>query len=322
MTATHTASGMAMNDRQTEIDAQASQWLVRLAGAPLSAREQTKLATWLDACAEHRKAFELAEKAWQAMGHVTLPVSVSRTRRGLMPAALAATVLVAFAGLALYRSVPWFAWGADYYTPVGSVRALTLPDGSVATLDSHSAISVFYEEHTRRIRLLEGSARFDVAQVTNPTSRPFIVQVGGGTVRALGTRFVISVRSGVAEVRVLEHSVLVTPEDRKAHAQVVREGESSSLTADGAVTRPTATTGSAPEWVRGNLVFSDTSLRIAVAEINRYRKVPLLVWDRDLGTQKISGVFRIDEIDTAADLIARELNTRVIEIPWVGTVLY
>lgn len=80
---------------------------------------------------------------------------------------------------------------ADYRTGAGEIRTVQLADGSSVELDASSAISIDYDTRERRIRLLAGSAVFDVAPMGEAETRPFVVQSAGGRTRALGTQFVI-----------------------------------------------------------------------------------------------------------------------------------
>jgi transmembrane sensor len=74
----------------------------------------------------------------------------------------------------------------------------TLPDGSIVTLNKHSALTYprKFKGDTRNIRL-EGEAFF---QVTPDKSKPFVVQVNDVTVVVVGTSFNIKSINGNTEV--------------------------------------------------------------------------------------------------------------------------
>ena len=48
-------------------------------------------------------------------------------------------------------------------------------------------------------------------------------------------------------------------------------------------------------WREGVVVFNDTPLAQAVAEINRYAAEPITVGDKELGALRINGRFRTNE---------------------------
>ncbi len=47
---------------------------------------------------------------------------------------------------------------------LANARAITLPDGSIATLDTDSALKIGYTTAERGVRLLRGQALFEVAK--------------------------------------------------------------------------------------------------------------------------------------------------------------
>jgi transmembrane sensor len=93
-------------------------------------------------------------------------------RRWYVPAALAASVLVAFVALRLAQladpaALPAVAFAA----PAESRRDVTLSDGSIVHLDVGSQISVRMSAGERDIVLVDGRALFDVAHDTSRPSR-------------------------------------------------------------------------------------------------------------------------------------------------------
>ncbi|MFC4313755.1 FecR family protein [Steroidobacter flavus] len=328
-----------MMDRTSSaaIDAEAADWVVRLGAASLDPHEQRALEEWLATSAEHRRALEFAQSTWRVMGQVaagtpsaeaatsasfTRSVSGPRfaNRRVGRPLALAASLLVGVVALGTIRDIPWVALGADHYTRVGEVRRVELSDGSVVTLDTDSAIAVDYSNSSRRIHLLAGTAKFDVAAIDNPSERPFIVAASDGTVRALGTSFVVERQDDEVTVSVVEHSVSVElhslPDEQVVHTgERIHYGDTLG-TIDNIDPARVAT------WSRDRLLFDNVPLRDAVKQINRYRKPPIVVADAALADRLISGLFRLDELDRAVDMIATELGARTANVPAVVTLMY
>ncbi|MEJ1964523.1 MAG: FecR domain-containing protein [Gammaproteobacteria bacterium] len=330
------------------IDAAAAEWVIRLGGPPLSDHERESLDTWLAARREHRQAFEFARRAWGGLGGLAVvpahsppaqleplipaetrpdagvETRVSKTRRSWsMPATVAASLLVACCLVGAYRTFSWNAIGADYYTRVGEVRSAMLPDGSSITLDTDSAVTLHFDGGRRRIRLMKGTARFDVERVTDPESHPFIVEAEGRTIRALGTSFVVSAERGEVTVQVIEHSVLVMQGNSVRTAQIVRNGERLHVAAGSKTGRiEAAPEGPPTPWEHGHLLFDRVRLRDALARMNRYRTTPIVPLRDALAERTISGVFRLKELDDAPDLIGEELKIHVLHVPGVVTLLY
>ena len=86
-------------------------------------------------------------------------------------------------------------------------RRLTLPDGSVVTLEAGSTLAYRPFGPTSRELSLRGAALFAVAK---DVARPFTVEAGGFRTTALGTRFRVESRAGGrVKVRLLTGKVVV-----------------------------------------------------------------------------------------------------------------
>src|SRR3546814_13921532 len=73
-----------------------------------------------------------------------------------------------------------------YQTGRHERRIVKLEDGSRVSMDQATLIKVHFEGDSRNVSLNEGQARF---QVAHDSDRPFIVDAGRRSVRALGTDF-------------------------------------------------------------------------------------------------------------------------------------
>jgi transmembrane sensor len=108
-----------------------------------------------------------------------------------------------------------------YATTFGEQRSITLDDGSVVDINSHSKIRVRYSATERDVELLEGQALFRVAK---NASRPFWVSSATTRVRAVGTEFDVYKRRSGTVVSVIEGrvAVLMNAETISAGAPEVR----------------------------------------------------------------------------------------------------
>lgn len=283
----------------SDIDAEAAAWLARLHGPYRSADTDAALRVWLKADAAHQDAFERATEVWEMIPG-TAPQSGSApapSRRGRRPALAAAfaifLVLLLAGGVWLSQRPP------VHETPVGGQQVVLLADGTRVSLNTDSRIALLYSEGERRVRLDRGEALFEVAH--NP-ARPFIVEAGSEQVRALGTTFIVR-RDGEQKLAVtlLEGRVRVSDPVRAA---VLAPGERLTVTssAGAALDRPSIDTVAA--WRRGEVVFEDTTLIEAAAELNRYSETRLTIVDPSLATLRISGVFSTGDIGEVAEAIA------------------
>ena len=238
-----------MDDR---IVAEASRWHARLAAEDCTDLDRAEFECWRASSRQHADAYEGAEALsaklarWaklddrlksmaddafaMASDHETHPnlsddylalgAQAGRARRWMAPAALAATVVVAFVGVRLSgyltRAVPPVSYASSQETR----REVTLADGSIVHLDVDSEISVRLSEGQRQIALVNGRALFEVA---HDATRPFVVSAGQSHTTALGTHFQVQREGHEVLVTLTEGSVAVT--DRCGAAALAREAD-------------------------------------------------------------------------------------------------
>lgn len=205
---------------------------------------------------------------------------------------------------------------ADYFTQKGEVRTVHLADGSSVQLDSASAIKLEFDGVQRRISLIKGSAIFDVAPMAGEEKRPFVVHSAGGQTRALGTRFVVEREDDrQAWVGVLQHSVAVTLQALPQKATVLKEGQAARYSPEnGVVALDDFDLERATSWRRGVLIFDRLPLAKVIEQLNRYRPGKVVLTNADLGTREVSGVFRLDMLDTALGTLTEELQVQRFDL--------
>ncbi|MGK6355691.1 FecR domain-containing protein [Sphingomonas sp. DT-207] len=182
--------------RGSRLPGSAEGWFALLRGAA-SAEERAAFERWRAEPGNARACARL-EQAWDrsmflAHSKVALDRDLSRAASRIPHGWAAAEgillLLLTAGGFAAFHAV----WqgklaGASPERAVaeGGVRSLRLSDGSRVTLDRHSAIEIRLAARERRLRLLRGRARFDVAP---DSTRPFVVEAGSGSVVAIGALF-------------------------------------------------------------------------------------------------------------------------------------
>jgi len=214
-------------------------WRMRMSAPDWSARDETTFEAWLAEDDLHRRAFERTGKVWDLVdNHAATPdVMVIRrdalhraqkTARGRMtawvhPAGRRAAIAAAVAGVLVVAGLgaaPWLSAGQVYKTGLNERRVVTLSDGSKLSLDALTKVTVDYSDHARRLKLVSGQARFDVA---HDVSRPFSVQARDRQVVATGTAFNIDVFDREARVTLIEGRVIVLAQPDSALARITRE---------------------------------------------------------------------------------------------------
>ncbi|MGY2375490.1 FecR family protein [Pseudomonas sp. SDO524_S393] len=319
--------------QQHSITEAAAEWAVRLHAGALTEQEQAELQHWIACDSRHEAALRFAEQTWSALGDVykdepphrqrptsaPLPARRARRRRPWQRAAAVALVVV-LTGVGWLRGPDaLLQWQADYVTQKGEVRTVHLADGSKVELDSASAIRLDFDGAQRRISLLQGSAIFDVAPRAGEETRPFVVQSAGGQTRALGTRFVVEREEDhQAWVGVLQHSVEVTmqaPAKKGPSERVLKEGQAARYSPqEGVVPMDQFDVERATSWRRGVLIFDRQPLAKVIEQLNRYRPGRVVLADSALGDREVSGVFRLDMLDSALVTLTQELQVQRLDL--------
>lgn len=298
---------------------QAAEWLVRLDDAPdAAAREAFR--NWLAADPAHLQAVEALQGSLAplhelprapvraALGRVTSPASGPR---GLK--ALALAVLLAIpAGLALQQFPPAYLL-ADIRTGVGQWSSQRLPDGSRIQLDGRSAVDLQFDEHSRTLRLVSGEILVDVAK---DPGRPFVVVTEHGSVRALGTRFMVERLGDATHLVMIESSTEV----KSAGSSVtVQAGQQVQFDARG-IQPPQAVDGAGLEqaWNAHQLVIREQPLNQVLERLARHHGGYLSYDAEALARLKVSAVLPADDSPRALRLLARSLPIRVEQYtPWL-----
>lgn len=306
-------------------------WFARRRNPQTARQTQDTFETWLAANPENAVRYEQCALAWDRTRELAADddvrkwlaqidagkgrsLNTARSRRTQWAIAAAVTLAVGgvFTFLSLDRS-------PVYQTAVGEQRDLTLPDGSHVTLNTATRIVLRYDRQARRIEMTSGEAMFDVRK---DPARPFEVAAGPGVVKVLGTRFVVERSANAVKISVLDGAVALgrqtfvsgSTADHTPLLPPLERGQSASLTNDGRVSAVTpADTRRIQAWQERKLDFDNVPLADAIAEVNRYSAEQLVLGRPELGALRVSGVFRIPEIDGCSFAIQQSLGLRVEE---------
>jgi transmembrane sensor len=325
----------------------AGEWLLQIQDGAL---EQDELAAWLawyEADPANRSAFERVQQtfeslhalpgaertAWaaQVLADTERPKPPARKswltfvgggflggwfvqHRGL--AGGLASMLIVLAGVGYWKA---FDTGvapvktAAYKTDRAEHQNLTLPDGSHVRLGAQSQLFLNFTSQARYVVLEGGEAFFEVAKDSH---RPFLVQAGAVTVRAVGTEFNVRRVIDRTEVAVAEGVVEVTqglpPSPMAASSAMQEQGLATSLPstvqlkageqitigdAVAAVAIKPVEPAKVASWQQGRLEFIDEPLRFVIATVNRYASREIVITDQSINDLHFTGTVSRDRID-------------------------
>lgn len=305
-----------------DIAAEAAVWVARLHGPDRSRAMEQEFQTWQRSSAAHRLAFERCTDVWQTVPGISVS-TYARATMGGPPARSNYARRTTLATLALGATglLGWSLWphAESYETGTSERRVIMLADGTRMTLNTRSDVRVDLTAVQRTVKVLRGEALFEVAK---KPGRPFVVQVADATVVATGTIFLVRAEpkaTGHDEllgVTLIEGQVIVkrsAVEGPLVTPVVMTPGDRLRLTSEGASSRKALLAlrmdrphiESVVAWQRGEVVFDSTPLAVAVAEMNRYSRVPIVLAGEAVATLRISGVHRTGDNAVFANSVAR-----------------
>lgn len=292
---------------------------------------RTDYEAWLASEPHHPSAMAEVERLWDAVHQPAIDVD----RTASVPAAIIPTASAApakhsrwryamalAASVLLVAGLTWLQLGgydrlrSDGYTAVGEIRRLTLPDGSIVTLNTDTALSFHVDASQRQVRLLRGEAYFEVV---HDRERPFVVDSDAGTARVLGTAFNVRLDRDRARVSVVEGRVSVS--SAGLHA-VLAKGQSAWMHRKGVQSEADRDPLAVKAWQRGQLVFYRAPLSEVVAELARYRRGLVMVRGEALRRLPVSGAFDVTDPDESLRLVQQTLGVKSIRLGDWLTVVY
>jgi transmembrane sensor len=298
---------------RTTLDDEAVQWYLVISDGESATEEQyDAFLEWIqDPMAE--AAYARCEQAWEVVGQLGKDPDIANTlvppgesagitrlsewgsRRVLLQAACVAVlgILVVLAGP---MGLGYFGLESHVYrTATGERQSVLLSDGSEITLNTQSEVQVSYSRSGRKLVMTRGEILFEVA---HDKERPFTVDVDGGEVVALGTRFTIRKEEKHERVLValLEGKVQV---NATADSRVLAPNQSLLFSQkDISEPRVIEDVDKVTQWQHGRLSFTDTSLAELVEEVNRYSVKKLIIQDESLKSIKIDAYFDIGDLES------------------------
>lgn len=209
---------------------------------------------------------------------------------------------------------------ADYVTGKGEIRNIDLSDGSLAVLGPESALALDYAPDRRGIGLLRGMSYFEVAE---DRSRPFVVDAGGLSARAMGTAFDMSVEDSLVSVSVANGAVDTRSRDRGAWADAsLAAGHWMTFNCSTRQTkRGTRDIGQIAAWRRALLIANGDPVSVLIARISRWCPGRVILADPFIGAQKVSGLFVLSEPHRALEAVVHPVGGRVRKVSSHFTVI-
>lgn len=315
------------SEHRAQAQREAVAWITRLNGNP-SRRERKDFELWLHRDPIHEEVFERVHSMWSSVSDADLDIAGEKdgllsqhleTLQRLRQRRRATTSSGIVIGcLALLCAGTWL-WlekpnllqdmTADYSTGRGERQTIVLKDGTSVLLDAASALDVHLSDTQRAVRLLRGSAYFEVSH----SQVPFIVSTESGQSLVLGTAFDVAI-SGDDVVVTLERGSLRVSAGAENQSVVLKPGETVTYDAASVGTVRAADLDATMAWHEGRFVFNDMPLIDVLNNIGRYRSGRILVMSQALREKRVSGSFSLEDPDAALAAVQSTVGFTVNKI--------
>lgn len=310
--------------------ATASDWLIALGEQPANAELRARFEAWLAASPDHRRDWAEIFRTAEALGQ-TKPAhrhewgefvrrrraERARTsrragnRRWAVLAALATAACLAFVfGNNLVLRIE-----ANHMTATAEQRRVQLADGTVVLLAPESAIDVDYGDGARRVRLLKGTAYFEVAA----DRRPFAVLAREVEAHDIGTAFDVSLHARSVDIAVREGIVDVSAARVPAAiAERLEAGDWVRVMTTGRIERGRLPADHVASWMLGQLVVKNRPVGEVVDALRPYFDGLVVLRGATLADQPLTGVYNLSDPVEALRAVAQAQGASMHRIsPWL-----
>lgn len=301
---------------------EALEWFVLLRNTTPDPATKAKFDQWIATSSLHSQHYHELEEMWGTpvfkRAVQSLPVTPAiqhHAKRRAMGwingfTAIAAAAVIAV-GIWQYPAL-MLRWEADYLTATGDRSVVTLPDGSVMTLDTASAVAIDFNAGKRHVKLLQGEAFFDVKP--DPV-HPFRVAGSYGEVEVRGTGFSVRTDNDADRV-VLEHGLVqVSRVNDKVDKADLQPGEMVFASKVSLSAVSAADLSTALAWREGRLIFEGQKFSHVLNELQRYYNGTVIVVDHRYDQLAVTGNYRLDNVEAAIRTLADAVGSTMNRLP-------
>jgi len=239
------------------------------------------------------------EHAWARLASKTVdaPKTIKTSHRTLFP-----TIMRTAAAVALIVGIGY--WYTSYFleqsfsADIGHTAMVTLPDGSLVTLNAGSTLNYSkWAWKNRRVVNMTGEAYFKVKP-----GEKFTVKSAHGETEVLGTQFDVYDRGNTFQVKCFEGKVRVSD---KQQTKIIVKGQGVKISQE--IAKDLVINALQPAWFNGETKFYENSLQEVFDEIQRQYTLEIQIDDVDL-TRQFTGVLTNKNIDKALNHLCGAMN--------------
>lgn len=279
---------------------QALEWQVLLWSGEVTRTEYEAFEEWLQQSTLHQAAWDRLQRVNSTFDSVStevakqiLPKDIDHSRRRLL---YSVTLLsgLGFIGYHAPKTALWQAATADFHTFRGERLSIQLKDGTALTLNTDTALMQEFNSTKRQLRLKRGEIEIATGHDTNPTPRPFLVSTSVGSVRPIGTRFI------VRQLEDAKQSVLVSVSEGAVELEPLSGGKTLITAGKKAIFDQSSVHSLTPSdhkdraWTKGLFVVEQQPLKNFIKELQRYRTGTIRI-EPAIESLTVTGVFPLND---------------------------
>jgi len=203
------------------------------------------------------------------------------------------------------------------HVPYGRHKILTLADGSKIVLNANSSLRYPLKtaRQSRTDVWLDGEAYFSVVHNPAGKQRVFRIHTNEGVITDLGTKFAVNTWNNATRVVLVKGKVGIQLHHSEGENRVFTEMLPGEMVQFTDTTRniqvAKVNTDVYTSWIHNKLVFDNTPLREAIQEIEKYYGVHIMVEDKTILDQKISGTIQNSDLNAVLNGVSRILDLKV-----------
>jgi len=295
---------------------EAAEWLVKQQEKALTETEQRQFEQW-------QQSSDGNKLAWQRALHFisqvdSLPKDIACAllnrpddeNRRLNIGKIALLLALGPLAWGSYKTIETQQWSADYRTAKGQRKQVSLPDGTLVTLNTATAFDIVFDQSARLLSLREGEIEVNTVTTGFQESRPFTVKTQEAFLSPLDANFTVRQYSELTRIGVMQGSVQVTPKlttDTSSHQiEAGLQADLSSYTILSKQPLLPETTS----WLDNMLAVHNMPLNTFIQEVSRYHSGLLRV-SPNIHQIEVSGAFPIQDISIILNMLS---NTYPINI--------
>ncbi len=333
-------------NEDSPVEKAAAEWTLRL-DRGLTPQEQDDYTEWLARHPSHREAMALCEWGWSEFDrlaglhnthHARVDPDLLAPESASAPKAhakrrltrwFAALPFAAAVAVAMYISWPEPASSGLEVKPalelMARIEQRMLDDGSRVDINRGADLEVAYSSERRLVYLRKGEANFEVAK---DPARPFVVNVAGVDVQAVGTVFSVKLLRDEVNVVVTEGKVNIKPIGLPQDSiqgvgnAFLEMGQRAKVDLSDAFLSVEVTPmddseiADATRWRPRLLDFESAPLSAIVDEFNRSNPIQVVLGDPELETMRLSSSFWSDNVEGFVRLMESSFGMKA---EWQGS---